>query len=100
MDKLSHVAAKSAGDVKKSLEIITAAALSIGTAIGAAAFEIVKHSTETIESLAHMSEAAGTTVEQLSAMAYAAKLVDLPTESLVKGMEKLASAAFKAQNGN
>lgn len=100
MDKMEHLSAKTAEDVKKSLQKIAAAGIAMGAAIAGGTYEIVKHAVETIESLEHMSQSAGTTVDKLSALAYAANLVNLPTELLVKGMEKLAQASFKAQNGN
>ncbi len=100
MEKMEHLSAKTADGVKKSLEKIAIGGTLIGSAIAGGTAEMVKKSMEAIVSLEHMSQAAGTTVDQLSALNYAAQRVGVPTELLVKGMERLANSAFKAQNGN
>ncbi len=100
MDKMEHLSAKTADSVKKSLEKIAIAGTLIGSAIVGGTAEMVKKSMEAIVSLEHMSQAAGTTIDRLSELNYAAQRVGVPTELLVKGMERLANSAFKAQNGN
>jgi len=100
MDKMQNLSAKTANDVKRSLEKIAAAGVLVGSAIVGGTEEMVRRSMEAIVGLEHMSQAAGTTIDQLSALNFAAQRVGVPTELLVKGMEKLANSAFKAQNGN
>lgn len=100
MEKMAHLSARTAEDVKKSLTKLAAAGVAMASAIAGGTSALILHNVEAIESLEHMSQSAGTTIEKLSALAYAAKLVDLPTELLVKGLEKLAKASFQAQNGN
>jgi hypothetical protein len=100
MDKMSQLSAKSANEIKRSLEKIAAAgaALITGLAAGTAALE--ETSINTIGSLSRLSQAAGSTVEKFSTLAYAARISHVEVEDMAKGMEKLSKAAFGAQTGN
>jgi hypothetical protein len=100
MDRMAALSAKTANDIKRSLEKIATAGLAMGTAVATGTAALVAKSTEAIVSLAHLSQAAGTTIDRLSALSYAANRVGIPTEELGKGMEKLARSAFMAQNGS
>src|SRR5690349_5599266 len=100
MGKMEHLSGATADNIKRSLLRIAEAGALIGSAILGGTEEMIRRSMESIVSLQHMSEAAGTTVEQLSELNYAAGRVGVPTEILVKGMERLANSAYKAQQGN
>src|SRR5689334_5582471 len=75
MEKMEHLSAKTANDVKRSLEKIAAAGLLIGGAIATGTEELVRRSMEAIVGLQHMSESAGTTVDKLSELNFAAQRV-------------------------
>ena len=100
MDKMSQLSAKSANDIKRSLEKIGTAGLALATGLGAATAALIETSIATIGSLSRLSQATGTTVEKFSALAYAARISHVEVDDMAKGMEKLAKSAFGAQNGN
>ena len=100
MDKMSQLSAKSANDIKRSLEKIGTAGLALATGLAAATVALVETSIATIGSLSRLSQATGTTVEKFSALAYAARISHVEVDDMAKGMEKLAKSAFGAQNGN
>src|SRR2546430_4973006 len=100
MDKMSHLSAKTANDVKRSLEKIAAAGLAMGAAIATGTAAMITKSLDAADALGKEAQAAGTTAESLSVLNYAAGLSNVSTETLVKGLEKLSQAMFKAQNGN
>lgn len=100
MDKMSQLSAKSANDIKRSLEKIATAGLALATGLAAATAALVETSIDTIGSLSRLSQATGTTVEKFSALAYAARISHVEVDDMAKGMEKLAKSAFGAQNGN
>ncbi len=99
MDKMSQLSAKSANDIKRSLEKIGTAGLALATGLAAATVALVETSIATIGSLSRLSQATGTTVEKFSALAYAARISHVEVDDMAKGMEKLAKSAFGAQNG-
>jgi hypothetical protein len=100
MDKASHLAARSANDIKRSLEKIAAIGLTMGAAIATGTAALIEGSIDAADKLGKLAEASGTTAETLSVLSYAGKLAGVETEQLGKGLEKLSQAAFKAQNGN
>jgi hypothetical protein len=100
MDKMSQLSARTANDVKRSLEKIAAVGIAMGAAIAAGTTEMIKKSLESADALGKLAQKTGTTAETLSVLGYAAKLADVDTETLGKGLEKLSLAMFKAQNGN
>jgi hypothetical protein len=100
MDKMSQLSAKSANDIKRSLEKIGTAGLALRHGLAAATVALVETSIATIGSLSRLSQATGTTVEKFSALAYAARISHVEVDDMAKGMEKLAKSAFGAQNGN
>ena len=100
MDKMSRLSAKSAEDIKRSLEKIGKAGLLLVTGLAAGTAALIETSISTIGSLSRLSQAAGTTVEKFSLLAYAARISHVEVEDLAKGMEKLAKSSFAAQNGN
>jgi hypothetical protein len=100
MDKMSALSAKSANDIKRSLERIGAAGIAMGAALVTGTAALIESSVATIGSMSRLAQSAGTTAEKFSVLAYAAKLNHTPMEDLAKGLEKLSQSAFKAQNGN
>ena len=100
MDKMSQLSAKTANDVKRSLEKIAAVGIAMGAAIATGTVALIKGSLEAADAMGKMAQKTGTSVETLSVLSYAAKLADVETETLAKGLEKLSQASFKAQNGN
>jgi hypothetical protein len=100
MDKMSQLSAKTANDIKRSLERITVAGVAMATAIAGGTAGMIKHALDAADSMSKWAQAAGTTTETLSVLNYAAGLSNVATEDLVKGLEKLSMSALKAQNGN
>jgi hypothetical protein len=100
MDQASHLAAKSANDIKRSLEKVAAVGLAMGAAIATGTAALIEGSLDAADKLGKLAQATGTTAETLSVLSYAGKLAGVETEQLGKGLEKLSQAAFKAQNGN
>lgn len=100
MDKMSQLSTKTATDVKRSLEKIAAAGVAMAVAVAGATAGLVVHALDAADAMGKMAEAVGTTTETLSVLSYAASLSNVSTEDLGKGLEKLAKAAFGAQNGN
>jgi Lambda phage tail tape-measure protein (Tape_meas_lam_C) len=99
MDKMSQLSAKTANDIKRSLEKITTAGLAMASAIAAGTTALLKSALDQADALGKTAQAAGTTAETLSVLEYAAKLSNVETGKLAVGLEKLAANAFKAQNG-
>jgi hypothetical protein len=100
MDKMSHLSAKTANDIKRSLEKIAAAGLAMGAAIATGTAALITHSLDSADALYKLAQSAGTTTETLSILNYAAGLSNVSSEELGKGLEKLSKSAFSAQNGN
>jgi hypothetical protein len=100
MDKMSSLAGKSANDVKRSLEKITAAGIAMAAAVAGGTAALVKNALDTADRLDELAQSAGTTTEKLSALSYAAKFSGLSTEDLSGSLVKLSKSAFAAQNGN
>src|SRR6266702_3952021 len=100
MEKMSHLSAKTANDIKRSLEkiAVAGAAMVAGFATGTAA--LIESSVATIGSLSRMAKQAGTTADKFSVLAYAAKLNHTELGDLTGSMDRLAKASFQAQNGN
>jgi hypothetical protein len=61
--------------------------------------EMVVSGAEAAEMIGKMAEVAGTSVEQMSQLAYAAKLSDVSTDELSKGMLKFSETLSKAAVG-
>ena len=100
MDKMSQLSAKTASDIKRSLEKIAAAGLAMGAAIATGTAALITHSLDSADALYKLAQSAGTTTETLSVLNYAAGLSNVSSEELGKGLEKLSKSAFSAQNGN
>jgi len=100
MDKMSQLSAKTASDIKRSLEKIAAAGLAMGAAIATGTAALITHSLDSADALYKLAQSAGTTTETLSVLNYAAGLSNVSSETLGKGLEKLSKSAFSAQNGN
>lgn len=100
MDKMSSLSAKTANDIKRSLEKIALAGAAMAASLVTGTAALIESSVATIGSMSRLAQSAGTTAEKFSVLAYAAKLNHTPMEDLAKGLEKLSQSAFKAQNGN
>jgi hypothetical protein len=100
MDKMSQLSAKTANDIKRSLEKIAAAGLAMGAAIATGTAALITHSLDSADALYKLAQSAGTTTETLSVLNYAAGLSNVSSETLGKGLDKLSKSAFSAQNGN
>src|SRR5271154_7429198 len=72
MDKMSQLSAKSANDIKRSLEKIGTAGLALATGLAAATVALIETSIATIGSPSRLSQATGTTGEKFSPLADAA----------------------------
>lgn len=100
MDKMSQLSAKTANDIKRSLEKIAAAGLAMGAAIATGTATLIEGSIDAADKMGKLAQSTGTTAETLSVLTYAAKLSGVETEKLGIGLTRLSLAAFKAQNGN
>lgn len=100
MGSMNTLSARTANEIKKSLEKISAAGIAMATAIATGTAALINKALETADSLGKAAQAAGTTAETFSVLNYAAELTGTSTEALTKGLEKLSQSAFKAQNGN
>ncbi|HTF64542.1 MAG TPA: phage tail tape measure C-terminal domain-containing protein [Edaphobacter sp.] len=100
MGKASNLAAKSANDIKRSLEKIALAGAAMAAALVTGTAGVIRSALDQVDALGKAAQAAGTTAETLSTLQYAAKLSNVESEQLTKGLEKLSLAAFKAQGGN
>ncbi len=61
MGKASHLAARSATDIKRSLEKLAAVGLAMGTAIAAGTATLIEGSLDAADKLGKLAEASGTT---------------------------------------
>jgi hypothetical protein len=61
--------------------------------------EIARHFAETGDQMSRMADMAGTSVEAISALAYAAKMTDVNVESLATGLKKMQQAIYQAARG-
>jgi len=100
MDKMASLSAKTATDISRSLQKISAAALAMGAAVVGGTVALVKSAIDSIDAMGKLAQSTGTTVETLSRLSYAASLSNASTEQLAVGLEKLSKNAFAAQNGN
>ncbi|HCC58656.1 MAG TPA: hypothetical protein DEQ47_15630, partial [Solibacterales bacterium] len=100
MDKAAHLSAKTATDISKSLQKITAMGVAMSTAIGTGLAAMIESSVNIIRHTDMLAQSAGTTTEKFSVLSYAAKRSHLEMDDVAKGMEKLAKSALYAQNGN
>jgi amino acid permease len=93
MDKMSSLSAKTANDIKRSLERIAVAGVAMAGAIATGTIAMIKGALDSADALGKMAQSAGTTTETLSVLKYAADLSNVATEDLVKGLEKLSASA-------
>jgi hypothetical protein len=100
MDKMSSLSAKTANDIKRSLDRIAVAGIAMAGAIATGTIAAINGALETADAMGKMATAAGTTAETMSVLSYAAKLTGVATETVTKGLERLSVSALKAQNGN
>jgi len=84
MDKMSQLSAKSANDIKRSLEKIATAGLALATGL-AAAPQRWSRPASTHRLAERLSQAAGTTVEKFSTLAYARRISHVEVEDMAKG---------------
>lgn len=80
----------------KSLATIAAGAF---TAVLAGTAALVKSAIDAADAMSKQSQAAGVSVESLSALTYAADLSGVSQEELVKSLVKVSAAASEAQQG-
>lgn len=73
-----------------SLKTMAEAAIGLGAAMAAGLAEVVHLSIEMADKMGKLAQTTGFTTEKLSALSFAAKMVDIDQESLAKGLEKLA----------
>lgn len=87
-------------DFKRSMEDTKTAVLAfsgIVTGAGVALAMMTKTSAEQIDAASKMARSAGTTTEAFSALAYSAKLADIDTETLAKGLGKMTTDKARAE---
>ena len=100
MDKMSHLSAKSANDIKRSLERIAVAGAAMASAVAAGTAVLISSALDSVDVLGKLAQSVGTTTERLSTLQYAADLSGASAEQMATGLEKLSKSALDAQNGN
>lgn len=79
-----------------SLKTMAEAAVGLGAAMATGLAAIVASTIEMADKMGKLAQVTGLTTESLSALSFAAKMVDVDQESLAKGLEKLAKNMDKA----
>lgn len=100
MDKMSQLSAKTATDIKRSLDKIATAGIAMAAAVAGATAGLVLHALDSADAMDKLAQATGTTTETLSKLQYAASLSNVENAQLAKGLELLSRNAFAAANGN
>lgn len=100
MGRAAHIVESSIGKMQSAFGAVTRAAGALGVALGAGAFvagikNVINHADE----LGKLSQKVGITVENLSALKYAAELSDVSMEGLTTGLKKLATNMLEASSG-
>jgi hypothetical protein len=89
----------SAGEIKKSAEIVGASLAGIGIAATVAAVSFAKSTASEALELNKLHQSFGVSIEALSGLRVAAQMTGIPMESLAKGMGMLDKAAVGAVAG-
>lgn len=100
MDKMSELSAKTATDIKRSLDRVAAVGVAMAGTIAAGTVAAVSGAIDAATQLEYVAQAAGTTAEEFSKLTYGARLDEIETNQLAKSMERLSKNSFLAQNGN
>jgi molecular chaperone GrpE (heat shock protein) len=100
MEKAAYVADRNLSKIaykgRMTVAAITAAAAASATALAVAVNKSIQHA----DNLGKMAQAIGLTVEQLSTLAYAAKLSGLGIEELRVAFQKFDKSIFEASRGS
>lgn len=100
MEKASQVALNSSKNIEKSFNMMAGAiSAATGAAIGALGLLIDK-TEETVFAMQRMAAQSGTSIEQFSKLAYAAKLAGTPVEDMSRMLERISRSSFEAASGN
>jgi len=98
MDKMSHLSARTATDIKRSLERISAIGLAMGAAIATGTAAVIMRSLNAADALNDLAQATGSTTETLSKLK--AGMNNLSTSELGAMLANLNKAQFEAMTGN
>jgi hypothetical protein len=93
-------AEKRLADMRKEAERIGKGIGVAMAAVGVAAVALVKNSIDAADATGKLAQQTGTTVEELSALTYAASLADVSQEELAAGLVKLTRTMSEAEAGN
>lgn len=93
-------AEKRLAELRKEAERIGVAIGAAFAVVGTAAVALVKHSIDAADATSKLAQQTGTTVEELSALTYAAKLADVSQEELGSALVKLTKNLSEAANGS
>lgn len=93
-------AEKRLADLRKEAEKIGVAIGAAFAVVGTTAVALVKHSIDAADATSKLAQQTGTTVEELSALTYAAKLADVSQEELGSALVKLTKNMSEAANGS
>jgi hypothetical protein len=99
MNDMKKLAFGSAKEIERSFKIIGVAVAGASAAAAAGLAALVKHQINVADGLHKLSQRTGIAVETLSGLAHAAKLSDVSTEQLGKGLQFLAKWMVANQRG-
>jgi hypothetical protein len=100
LNRVKNLSFDTASQIQRSFQLIGTAALGM-LATAAAAFAVgVQKTAEWEVHILHLSEAAGTSVETMSGLAFAAKMMGLEIETVASAMERFDKQLIAAQLGN
>jgi hypothetical protein len=99
MTKASQISLNTSRNVQRSLGLISVAATAMAGGVTAALTAVITKSEEFVFTMQQMAEKTGTTVENFSRLAYAARSAGVPVDLLKTSMERLARTSYAAQSG-
>lgn len=100
MGKASKLAMDSSKNIERSFTIMGTAIVAATGAAVAGLSALVTRTQEVVFSMQKMAQQSGTSMEQFSKMAYAAKLAGMPIDQMSVIMTRISHSAFEAANGS
>lgn len=101
MGRAAHAVEGAIGKMQRGFGALQGAAAGLGLVFTAGAFVSgVKNIINQADEMGKLSQKVGVTVENLSALKYAAELSDVSMEGLTTGLKKLSTSMFEASTGN
>src|SRR5260370_38703404 len=100
LDRVKNLSFSTAKQVERSFSLIGTAALGM-ISVAAAAFAVgIDKTAEWEVHILHLAQSAGTSVESMSGLAFAAKMMGLEVDQIAKALERFDKQMLQAQLGN